>query len=229
MKNLLIVFSFLISLPMGMIAQPFVDLDFSGLSSYTLNNRPIGSTGVTFSMDRVVDVNSGIPSPMGFADGTLAFEGLCANCGPTIRLTFSQPVEFLISGKTSGSFWFGDDGLFTVSTPNGTLTLSDPNNELTGVTATSNQVTFNGLASCIGAGPTPCSNWTVTSPSLTSVDINFTASMLNSTGLRFRINSVLPPTTPVPTLSQWGLIILGLVILNLGGIALYRQRRMLAA
>ena len=224
MKKVLILFLAITGLlQMPLLAQSFVNLDFSGLSSYTINNRPIGTTGVTYSMERVVDVNSGIPTPLGYADGTLAFEGLCANCGPTVRITFSQPVDLLISGKTSGGFWFGDDGLYTVSSSNGTLTLNDPSNELTGITTSPSQVTFNGLNSCLGPGPTPCSNWSLTSPSITSLDINFTASQLNSTGLRFRINSVLPVSN-VPTLSQWGIILLGLGILCIGAVFLWRRK-----
>ena len=206
-----------------LFSQTYVNLDFSGLSSYTVNNRPIGTTGVTYSMERIVNVNSGFTNPIGYSDGTLGFNGQCANCGPTVRLTFSQPVSLLISGKTSGGYWFGDDGLFTVSSSNGTLTLADPNNELTGIATSPNQVTFNGTAACIGGGAIPCSNWTLSSPSITSLDVNFTASLNNNTGLRFRIDSVLPATL-VPTLSQWGLILLGLMVVAIGTVVVWKRR-----
>lgn len=226
MKNIFTAIAALfLCMQVPVLAQGFVNLDFSGLSNYTVNNRPIGTTGVTYSMERVVDVNSGTPSTIGYTDGTLVFEGLCTNCGPTIRITFSQPVELLISGKTNDGSWFGNDGLFTVSTLTGGLVLSDPNNELTGITTSPSQVTFNGITACNGSGATPCSNWSLTSQYISSLDINFTADQNNGTAIRFRINSALPVN--VPTLSQWGFILLGLVILCIGGVFVWRRSRLL--
>lgn len=225
MKKLLLSLTLSLLICAPLFSQTYVNLDFSG-TSYTVNNRPIGSTGVTYSMERVVDVNSGTPNPIGYPDGSLSFEANCANCGPTIRITFSQPVSLLISGKTTGGSWFGNDGLFTVSSNNGALTLADPNNELTGITTAPNQVTFNGTAACNGVGPTPCQNWSVSSPSITSLDVNFTADQLNGTALRFRIDSVLPPLL-VPTMSQWGLILLALSILSVGVTLVWRRKNAL--
>lgn len=226
MKNfLLAVTALFLCVHAPLHAQGFVNLDFSGLSNYTVSNRPIGTTGATYSMERVVDVNSGTPATIGYTDGTLVFEGLCNNCGPTIRITFSQPVELLISGKTNDGSWFGNDGLFTVSSSNGALALSDPNNELTGITTSPSQITFNGITACNGSGATPCSNWSLTSQAITSLDVNFTADQNNGTALRFRINSVLPAN--VPTLSQWGIILLGLGILCIGAVFVLKRSRKL--
>lgn len=204
----------------SLTAQTFENLDFSNLSSYTVTNRPIGSTGITYSMSQIANVNAGTPNPHGYADGTLVFAGNCANCGPTVRLTFSQAVELRISGKTSDPSWFGDDGLFTVTALNSILNLSDPNNELQDITTSPTQITFNGIAACIGGGATPCSNWTISSSSVSSIDINFTASQLNGTALRFSAKAA----SIVPTLSQWGLILLGLLILCGGAIVIYQRR-----
>lgn len=51
--------------------------------------------------------------------------------------------------------------------------------------------------------------------------------LVNPVDLKFTVTEVVPPPAPVPTLSEWTMILLGLMLA--GGAAIYIQRRQMAA
>lgn len=197
----------------------FVDLDLSG-SGYVINSRALGATGITFSMDTLPSNNPASLAPHGFSDGSLVMGGgQCTNCGRTVRITFSSPVEILISGKLSGVFNFDAGDLWNFKTSSGTLTLTDPQSELIPTINSPSDISFTTTNACAGAGPTPCQSWMITSTPITSLDIEYEGLQFNNKGgVRFR---AAPPVSTVPTLSQWGLILFGLVVVCMGVIGLW--------
>ncbi len=207
----------------------YTPLDFTAVTdpvNYTVVDEPIGSTGVSYSMSLLISNSHVVPSA-GLADGTIQFEGTCELCGPTVRITFTAPVDLEFTGMDTMAtdYWFDENESWLITSAGSTFTLTDePLGAFSIYTIDPGSIYFVPHDNCDGV-PNLCTGWNITASSVTTLDIRFLSSLPIGNGSGIRIAAA-PIPQAVPSMQPIG--VLALIILIASSEALsdcWRRRR----